>query len=151
MNIRATLASFLMLCSVQASAQSYSPDDLDAAFERDTIVIRASQHACYRFDVWIARSRPQLSRGLMFVRELGPDHGMLFIYGEPFRGRQPTYSRLDLWIERRVETGRSVATLRAGALNIFNRDNLFYYDLFTFNRVDQLPFVPSVGFKMELR
>ena len=73
------------------------------------------------------------------------------LYGEPFRGRQPTYQRLDLWIERRVETGRSVATLRAGALNIFNRDNLFYYDLFTFNRVDQLPFVPSVGFKMELR
>ena len=44
-----------------------------------------------------------------------------------------------------------MATLRAGALNIFNRDNLFYYDLFTFNRVDQLPFVRSVGFKMELR
>ena len=73
------------------------------------------------------------------------------LYGEPFRGEQPTYTRLDLWIERRVEAGRSVATLRAGALNIFNRDNLFYYDLFTFNRVNQLPFVPSVGFKMELR
>ena len=73
------------------------------------------------------------------------------LYSDPFRGRQPNYVRLDVWLERRVEQGRTVATLRAGALNIFNRDNLFYYDLFSLNRVDQLPFVPSVGFKMELR
>lgn len=73
------------------------------------------------------------------------------LYSDPFRGRQPNYVRLDVWLERRVEQGRSVATLRAGALNIFNRDNLFYYDLFSLNRVNQLPFVPSVGFKMELR
>ncbi len=31
--------------------------------------------------------------------------------------------RLDVWLERRAEQGRSVATLRAGALNPFNRDN----------------------------
>ena len=73
------------------------------------------------------------------------------LYSDPFRGRQPDYVRVDVWLERQVEQGRSVATLRAGALNIFNRDNLFYYDLFSLNRVDQLPFVPSVGFKMELR
>ncbi len=73
------------------------------------------------------------------------------LYSDPFRGRQPNYVRLDVWLERRVEHGRTVATLRAGALNIFNRNNLFYYDLFSLNRVDQLPFVPSVGFKMELR
>ena len=73
------------------------------------------------------------------------------LYSDPFRGRQPDYVRFDVWLERRVEQGRTVATLRAGALNIFNRDNLFYYDLFSLNRVDQLPFVPSVGFKVELR
>ncbi|MFQ5569684.1 MAG: hypothetical protein ACE5G0_08405, partial [Rhodothermales bacterium] len=73
------------------------------------------------------------------------------LYSTPFGGRQPLYQRLDLWIERRVDRGRTVATLRAGALNLFNRDNLFYYDLFTFKRVDQLPFIPSVGFKLELR
>ena len=73
------------------------------------------------------------------------------VYAEPFGGRQPTYARLDLWLERRVERGRYVGTLRAGALNLFNRANLFYYDLFTFSRVDQLPFIPSVGFKVGLR
>ena len=72
-------------------------------------------------------------------------------YGEPFEGRQPAYQRVDFWIERRIERGRTVVTLRAGGINIFNRDNLFYYDLFEFRRVDQLPFVPSVGLKVELR
>ena len=73
------------------------------------------------------------------------------VYAEPFGGRQPTYSRIDVWLEKKVERGRYVGTLRAGALNIFNRKNLFYYDLFTFQRVDQLPLIPSVGFKIELR
>ncbi len=72
-------------------------------------------------------------------------------YGEPFGGRQPAYQRLDVWIERRIERGRNVVKLRAGAVNVFNRDNLFYYDLYTFKRVDQLPLVPSVGVKVELR
>jgi hypothetical protein len=73
------------------------------------------------------------------------------VYAEPFGGRQPTYARMDVWLERRVEKGRYIGTLRAGVLNLINRANLFYYDLFTFSRVDQLPLIPSVGFKMELR
>ena len=73
------------------------------------------------------------------------------VYAEPFAGKQPMYARMDLWLEKKIESGRYVSTLRAGALNIFNRDNLFYYDLFTFRRVDQLPFIPSVGVKIELR
>ncbi len=73
------------------------------------------------------------------------------LYGAPFDGRQPDYHRLDLWLERRIDRGRTVVTLRAGAINVLNRNNLFYYDLFTFSRVDQLPFIPSVGLKVELR
>ncbi len=73
------------------------------------------------------------------------------IYSKPYNGRQPTYARVDVWLERRVEKGRYVGTLRAGAVNLFNRSNLFYYDLFTFKRVDQLPFLPSVGLKIEFR
>lgn len=72
-------------------------------------------------------------------------------YGAPFEGRQPDYERMDAWIERRIERGRTVVTLRAGAINIFNRENLFYFDLFELRRVDQLPFTPSVGLKVELR
>ncbi|MDA0378956.1 MAG: hypothetical protein O2899_05645, partial [Bacteroidetes bacterium] len=95
------------------------------------------------FDVWYL-----LTPDVDVSTEAGVDR---IVYSEPFGGRQPTYSRFDLWIERRVDRGRTIATLRAGVLNMLNRKNLFYYDLFTFSRVDQLPLVPSVGFKLELR
>lgn len=73
------------------------------------------------------------------------------LYNEPFARRQPVYNRVDLWLERRVEQGRFVSTLRAGVINALNRENLFYYDLFTFKRVDQLPIIPSIGYKLEFR
>ncbi len=95
------------------------------------------------FDVWYL-----LTPDVDVSSEAGVDR---IVYSEPFGGRQPTYARMDVWLERRVERGRYIGTLRAGVLNLINRANLFYYDLFTFSRVDQLPLIPSVGFKMELR
>ena len=95
------------------------------------------------FDVWYL-----LTPGVDVTKEVGIDR---ILYSKPYGGRQPTYARVDVWLERRIEKGRYVTTLRAGAVNLFNRDNLFYYDLFTFKRVDQLPFLPSVGFKVEFR
>ena len=55
-------------------------DDLDAVFEKDVLVIEASEHACHRINIYIATSNAQRSRGLMFVRNLPPMSGMLFIY-----------------------------------------------------------------------
>ncbi|MEQ9105798.1 MAG: TonB-dependent receptor [Rhodothermales bacterium] len=95
------------------------------------------------FDKWYV-----LTPGVDLTRQQGEDR---VLYAEPYSDRLPSYSRVDLWIERRVERGRHVATVRAGALNILNRANLFYFDLFTFQRVDQLPLIPSVGLKVELR
>ncbi|MFT5144250.1 MAG: hypothetical protein ACI84D_002883, partial [Thalassolituus oleivorans] len=84
--------------------------------------------------------------------DVGTDAGIdRILYAERNSARQPTYARVDVFIQRRIEKGRYVATLRAGAINVLNRDNLFYFDLFTFRRVDQLPVVPSVGIKLELR
>lgn len=108
----------------------------------------------------------QYGSGLPFTKSGGFDVWMLVtpdldvteavgtqrvLYGEPYRGRQPVYNRVDLWLERRRERGRYVGTLRAGAINVFNRENLFYFDLFTIKRIDQLPVIPSVGFKLEWR
>lgn len=95
------------------------------------------------FDKWYL-----LTPDVDVSNEVGIDR---IIYSNPYQGRQPTYARVDVWLERRVENGRYVGTLRAGAVNLFNRSNLFYYDLFTFKRVDQLPFLPSVGLKLEFR
>jgi uncharacterized membrane protein (UPF0127 family) len=63
-----------------AIAANAAADSLDEAFSKDVLIIEASAHACHRFDVYLAISNPQRARGLMHVRQLPPDTGMLFIY-----------------------------------------------------------------------
>lgn len=94
--VRVCLGAFF---ATVLSAQSYAPADLDDAFDKDTLVIHASEHACYRFDIWIARTPAQQTRGLMFVRELPKHTGMLFVYTEPGRRSmwmKNTYIPLDI-------------------------------------------------------
>jgi uncharacterized membrane protein (UPF0127 family) len=56
-------------------------EDLDARFEKDVLIVEASRWACHRFDIYVALTETQRSRGLMFVRELPATTGMLFVYG----------------------------------------------------------------------
>lgn len=74
---RLALAWLLLIAT---AADAAAEESLDDAFERDVLVIAASQHACYRFDVYLAVTYEQQKRGLMFVRELPQTTGMLFIY-----------------------------------------------------------------------
>jgi hypothetical protein len=62
------------------SGQSSQDDDLDAAFDKATLVISASEHACYAFDIYLALDRKQQMRGLMHVRHMPEFTGMLFVY-----------------------------------------------------------------------
>jgi len=55
-------------------------DSLDEAFGSDSVVIAANEHACWSFDMYVARNRAQQMRGLMFVRELPEFTGMIFVY-----------------------------------------------------------------------
>lgn len=73
------------------------------------------------------------------------------LYGERGSRRLPMYARLDLWGERTVASGRTTVTLRAGVVNITNRDNVFYFDLLTLRRANQLPFFPSLGVRVDVR
>ena len=96
-----------------AHAQDYGPDDLDAAFERTTMVISASSMSCYRFDLWLAVEREQQRRGLMFVRDLPEFTGMLFVYSEPrylSMWMKNTYISLDMLFIRSDGTISSIET-----------------------------------------
>lgn len=73
---RALLLLLLPALCLEAAAD----ETLDEAFTRDVLVIVASQHACHRFDIYLALSYEQQKRGLMFVRELPERTGMLFVY-----------------------------------------------------------------------
>ena len=44
--------------------------------------IATSDARLHAFRIWVADSEPRRARGLMFVRDMGPDYGMLFIYPE---------------------------------------------------------------------
>ncbi len=72
------------------------------------------------------------------------------IYGDRYGGRLPTYHRLDVGAKRRFSFGkRSVLELSLGATNLYNRQNIFYFNRLTHERVDQLPFIWSFGVNLK--
>ncbi len=109
--------------------------------------------------------RWQYGSGLPFSEALGFDEFVLMdgpkdqfeepgetrvLYAYPYGGRLPDYHRLDISAEYKVEFGAETAlTVLASATNSYDRTNLFYIDLFTLERLDQLPFIPALGLKLE--
>ena len=69
------------------------------------------------------------------------------LYGE----RLPAYHRLDLMLDRRFTLRGMQATLQAALINVYDRANIFDYDLFARRRIDQLPLIPSLGLNVEVR
>lgn len=118
-----------------------------------------------KFYGFIFNMRWQFGSGLPFSEALGFDEFILLngptdvqnqqgltrvIYTEPYQGRLPTYHRLDVSLEREVNfTTHTKATFQAGLINGYDRVNLFYIDLFTLRRLNQLPLIPSFGVKLE--
>lgn len=67
-------------------------------------------------------------------------------YGELNSGRLPFYHRFDLSLKRKfVLSERSIIDATVSVTNIYNRDNIFYVNRVTAERVNQLPILPSVG------
>ncbi len=71
------------------------------------------------------------------------DFGIL--YGDLNGGRLSDYHRLDLGLKRTFDLTKVKLEVSAGATNVYSRENVFYVNRLTNERVDQLPFLPSVG------
>ncbi len=103
-----------LLAALPAIGQyNTDPDDLSVAFDSGTIIIEAEKDACYRFDVYLATSREQQSRGLMHVRHLPEFTGMLFSYTQPniiSMWMKNTYISLDILFIREDGTISNIAT-----------------------------------------
>ncbi|MCX6235273.1 MAG: TonB-dependent receptor [Bacteroidetes bacterium] len=114
---------------------------------------------------WEANARWNFGSGFPFTRTQGfyekltfqdgintdytTENGELGIqYDDVNGGRLPYYHRLDISLLRRFHFGR-YARLEAtvGVTNLYNRNNVFYIDRITGERVDQLPFMPSAGMR----
>ncbi len=101
----------ILACGLLLSGQR-NEDDLDTAFDRDTLVIEASEHACYVFDIYVALTSRQHSRGLMRVRYLPEFTGMLFVYDQPrvlSMWMKNTYIPLDILFIRADGTIANIA------------------------------------------
>lgn len=67
-------------------------------------------------------------------------------FGPLNNGRLPDYHRLDMNLKKTIVTGeRSLLEFTAGATNVYNRDNIFYFDRIKFERINQLPILWNLG------
>ncbi len=71
------------------------------------------------------------------------------IYERPFNGLLPAYHRLVVSVARTFSVGSAEVTLQGSLINAYDRNNLFYIDVFTLRRVDQLPLIPSLGLSVD--
>lgn len=72
------------------------------------------------------------------------------IYDQPYESRLPTYHRLDVSLSRTFGFSGASLRLQAGAINAYDRKNVFFVDLFEQRRVDQLPVIPYAGIKLKI-
>ena len=61
-------------------------------------------------------------------------------------GRLPAYNRLDLEIKKIFSFGKKLKLeINASVANAYDRQNIFYFNPITYNRVNQLPILPSLA------
>lgn len=75
------VAVLALVAAVACRAQTGGLLDLDQ-FPRSQLAIHSGTHE-YQFDVWVALTPQQQEQGLMFVRDLPENRGMLFVAREP--------------------------------------------------------------------
>ncbi len=68
------------------------------------------------------------------------------LYADYNQGRLPTYHRMDASIKKTMKfKQRTSLEVGASVSNIYNRENIFYFDRVRYTRVNQLPILPSVN------
>jgi len=61
-------------------------------------------------------------------------------------GRLPSYHRLDLSLKKTITFSKyTKLEATASITNVYNRNNIFFFDRVSYERVDQLPILPSIG------
>ncbi len=71
------------------------------------------------------------------------------IYEEPYGANLPAYHRLDLVAEKTFTHKRARYSLQGGFINAYDRANIFFLDVFTLARKNQLPIIPTFGINIE--
>jgi hypothetical protein len=107
---------------------------------------------------WVASSIWSYSSGYPFTELIG-FYDKYFLSGEflPYTvlgdrnlGRLPAYHRLDLSLVKRMELSLINMELGLSAINVYNRNNIFYFNRDTGEIVNMLPFLFTGTLKVEL-
>lgn len=77
------IAASILLSAARAVAADSDEAMLDRHFERSSLQIATTDARLHNFNVWVADREARQQRGLMHIRSLPPDAGMLFIYPQP--------------------------------------------------------------------
>ena len=79
-----SIAALLCFASCKAPAQPATAGvaSLDGSFERSTLIIESDDGKQHEFEIYLAIEYEQQRRGLMYVRKMPPNMGMLFVYEE---------------------------------------------------------------------
>ncbi len=138
--------------------QEYNP-----VWDRRHNVNLVFSHAFGRFDAYRFNIRWNYGSGFPFTQTQGHYGGMPFngninhdivnsnaelqtLFGPLNQGRLPDYHRLDIGFTRTWQLDdRKVIELDLSVTNSYNRENIFYFDRVRYERVNQLPFLPSAG------
>ena len=64
-------------------------------------------------------------------------------------GRLPYYHRLDFTAKKKMTLSENVNLEIVGSvINVYDRENIFYFDRIRYVRVNQLPFLPAIGLSL---
>ena len=105
------LATLGAACDPVTAEKEAGGTELDDLFGTERLVVLSDDGARHTFDVYIAEKWDQQRRGLMFVRDLPQDRGMLFVYEKESMHSmwmKNTYISLDMVFARSDGTVSSV-------------------------------------------
>ena len=94
------------------SGQSFTVVDLDRDLKKSSLIISTSKKTCYLLSIWVVHSAKEKARGLMYVRNMPEQSGMLFVYTESDQRSmwmKNTYIPLDIIFIKNSETISSIA------------------------------------------
>ena len=118
-------------------------------------------------DSWKADARWNLGSGFPFTQTQGfyenipfsdgintdytSENGELeIVYAELNKGRLAYYHRLDLSLSKTIEISKNtILKITASVTNAYNRNNIFYINRITNERIYQLPLLPSGGISLK--
>ena len=71
------------------------------------------------------------------------------LYADINQGRLPYYHRLDIALKKEHKLSKNSAfNWNLGVTNAYNRENIFYFNRIKYERVNQLPLMPSFGMSL---